>query len=255
MYGLYGGGGAIIVLQIACIIHAVRTNNAGWVWLILFFPLVGSVVYLAMEVRVRGGGRGGRQLAGQLAGQLADAVQPTRRLEALRAQLDHAPTVNNRLALAEECVRHKLYDEALKLYETSGAHRDDPEVLKQRAICQFDMGDAPAAKATLDHLFDVQPRERTPGLRLLFARVVEAHGDHDATLAAYAAARPGAVGDETRCRHAVALEQAGRTDEAHAIYARIVKEAGHADARYRRENKAWLQLARAKLDAAPRAKP
>src|SRR5689334_9376466 len=111
MYGLYGWGGAIILLQIACVIHAIRNDNAGWIWLIVFFPVIGSVAYLAMEVRGVGVGRGGRKLAGQL----ANAVQPTRRLEALRKQLEHAPTVNNRLALAEECVRHKLYDEALQL--------------------------------------------------------------------------------------------------------------------------------------------
>ena len=166
----------------------------------------------------------------------------------MRAQLEHAPTVNNRLALAEELVRHKQYEEALRLYETSGAHKDDPEVLKQRANAQFEMGNAAAAKATLDHLFEVAPRERTPAVRLLFARVVDALGDVDDALAAYDAARPGALGDEVRCRHAGVLERAGRDDDAVAIYTRIVKEAGHADARYRRENREWIQIAKTKLD-------
>jgi hypothetical protein len=242
MYGFYGWGGAIILLQIACIIHAVRNNNTGWIWIILFFPLIGSIIYIASEVR--GVGRGGRKLATQI----ADVVQPTRKLEALRAQLEHAPTVNNRLALAEELVRHKQYEEALSLYETSGTHKDDPEVLKQRAIALFEMGRAPEAKATLDHLFDVQPRERTPATRLLFARVVEALGDDGDAIEAYEAARPGAIGDEVRCRYAGVLERVGRTDEAMAIYTRIDKEAGHADGRYRRENKEWIQIARAKLE-------
>lgn len=244
MYGFYGWGGAIVILQIACIVHAVRTNNSGWIWLILFFPLVGSIIYLASEVR--GVGRGGRKLAGQL----ADAVQPTRRLEALRAQLEHAPTMNNRLALAEELVRHKRYEEALALYEASPAHKDDAEVLKQRATVLLAMDRAAEAKATLDHLFDVHPRERTSALRLLFARVIEALGDDEATLEAYEAARPGAIGDEARCRHAGALERAGRRDESLALYQRIVKESAHADGRYRRENREWIQIARAKVDAA-----
>lgn len=244
MYGAYGFGSVVVLFQIACIVHAVRNNNAGWIWIILFFPFVGCIIYLATEVR--GVGRGGRKLAGQL----VDVVQPSRKLEALRAQLEHAPTVNNRLALAEECVRQKRYEEALQLYETSGAHKDDPEVLKQRATVQFEMGNATAAKATLDHLFDVHPRERTPGNRLLFARVIEALGDTDAALEAYEAARPGAIGDEARCRHAGVLEKAGRTEEAHALYTRIAKEAGHADARYRRENREWIQIAKTKLDEA-----
>ncbi len=245
MYGFYGWGSAIVIFQIICIVHAVRTGNTSWIWIILFFPLVGSIIYLATEAR--GVGRGGRKLASQL----VDVVQPSRKLEALRAQLEHAPTVDNRLALAEECVRHKRYDEALELYATTGAHKDDPEVLKRRAGVQFEMGKPADAKVTLEHLFETQPREKGPAMRLLFARIVEAEGDTEATLAAYEAATRGALGDEVRCRHAGVLERAGRRDDALAIYTRIVKESAHADSRYRRDNREWIQISKAKLDEAP----
>ncbi len=248
MYGFYGWGSAIVIFQIICIVHAVRTNNTSWIWIILFFPFIGSVVYLATEAR--GVGRGGRKLATQL----ADVVQPSRKLEALRAQLEHAPTVDNRLALAEECVRHKLYDEALQLYDVSGAHKNDPEVLKKRAAVQFEMGKPADAKATLEHLFEQNARERNPAMRLLLARIIETEGDTAATLGAYEAANPGAIGDEVRCRYAGALERAGRRDDAFAIYTRIVKESAHADSRYRRENREWIQLSKAKLDEASAAK-
>jgi hypothetical protein len=245
MYGYYGWGSAILVAQVICIIHAVRTGRASWIWIILFFPLIGSIVYLATEVR--GVGRGGRKLAGQL----ADIVQPSRKLEALRAQLEHSPTVDNRLALADECARHKLYDEALELCGASGVHANDPEVLKKRASVQFEMGKPADAKATLERLFDAQPRERTPAMRLLFARIVETEGDSQATLAAYEAAIPGAIGDEVRCRYAQALERAGRRDDALAIYTRIVKGAAQSDARYRRDNREWIDSAKASLDGVP----
>jgi hypothetical protein len=244
-YSFYG----VVALQIICIVHAIRSGNASWIWIILFFPFVGSIVYLATEVRrVKHGGR-------KLVGQLVDVVQPSRKLDALRVQLEHAPTVANRLALAEECVRHKLYDEALALYDTTGAHKDDPEVLKNRATVQFEMGKAADAKATLEHLFATNRRERSPAMRLLFARVVESEGDPHATLEAYEAASRGALGDEVRCRYAAALERAGRRGEAVAIYGRIVKESSRAGSRYRRENREWIQIAKAKLDEAPVAKP
>ncbi len=243
MYGFYGWGSAIVIFQIICIVHAVRAGNTSWIWIILFFPFIGSIMYLVTEVR--GVGRGGRKLAGTL----VDVVQPSRKLEALRAQLEHAPTVDNRLALAEECVRHKRYDEALQLYDTTGAHKDDPEVLKKRASVQFQMGKPADARATLEHLFDTHPRERGPAMRLLFARIVETDGDSAATLAAYEGALPGALGDEVRCRYAGALESAQRSDDAVAIYTRIVRESARSDSRYRRENREWIQIAKAKLDA------
>jgi hypothetical protein len=240
----YGWGSAIVIFQIVCIVHAVRSNNTSWIWIILFFPLVGCIVYLATEVR--GVGRGGRKLAGQI----VDVVQPSRKLDALRAQLEHAPTVENRMALAEECARHKLYDEALALYDTSGVHQDDPEILKRRASVQFEMGKPGDAKATLEHLFEIKPRERTAAMRLLFARILETEGDHAATLAAYEAAMPGAIGDEARCRHALALEKAGRRDDAVALFTRIVKDSARSDSRYRRDNREWIATAKAKLDGA-----
>lgn len=251
VYGFYGWGIPVVVFQIICIVHAVRTERMGWIWIILFFPLIGSVIYLASEVRVGRMGRGGRKLAGQI----VDVVQPSRRLEALRAEVEACPSVENRLALAEECVRHKQYDEALRLYDSAstGVHKDDPEVLKKRAAVQFEMGAHADAKATLEHLFESKPRERTPAMRLLFARVVEVEGDDAASLSAYEAAIPGAIGDEARCRYAGALERAGRRDEAVALYSRIAKESARADARYRRENREWIQIAKTKLDQAGKA--
>ncbi len=248
LFGFYGWGSAIVIFQIFCIVHAVRTGRTSWIWMILFFPFIGSIVYLASEVRVGRVGRGGRKLAGQI----VDVVQPSRRLGALRAEVEACPSVENRLALADECARHKLYDEALQLYDSasSGVHNDDPAVLKGRAAVQFEMGKPDDARATLEHLFKTNPRDRTPATRLLFARIVEAQGNSDETLQAYDAASQGAIGDEVRCRYAGALERAGRSDDAFAIYSRIVKDSSRADSRYRRDNREWIQIAKTKVEQA-----
>ncbi len=246
VFGFYGWGSAIVIFQIACVVHAVRTDRTNWIWIILVFPLVGCIAYLATEVRVGRVGRGGRRLAGQI----VDVALPTRRLEALRAEVDACPSVENRLALAEECVKHKRYDEALRLYDTAatGVHADDPEVLRGRATAQLAMGAHVDAKATLEHLFEVKPRERSPAIRLLFARVVEAGGDGAATLAAYETALTGAIGDVARCRYAGALEREGRRDDALAIYTRIVKESARAGSGYRRDNREWIRIAKQRLE-------
>jgi len=109
------------------------------------------------------------------------------------------------------------------------------------------MGKHVDARATLERLFTLNPRDRTPALRLLFARIVEAHGDDAESIAAYEKALPGAIGDEVRCRHAGILERVGKSDEAKAIYERIVKESSRADGRYRRENREWIDLAKSKF--------
>ena len=42
---------AIIALQIACAVHCVKSGRSGtWVMVIVFFPAVGSLAYVIMEV-------------------------------------------------------------------------------------------------------------------------------------------------------------------------------------------------------------
>jgi hypothetical protein len=248
VYYFYGWGSAIVLVQIACIVHAVRTDRASWIWIILFFPLIGSVVYVFSEVRI---GRGGRRIAVQI----ADVVAPSRRIDELRARLEDCPNVGNRMELASEYVRVRRYPEAIEQYREClvGVHADDPEALKGLATAQLESGAFADAKASLERLFRTS-RERTPAARLLFARAVEGTGEIDAALAAYDDARPGALGDEARARHALVLEKAGRAGDARDIWARIAKESDRADGRYRRDNREWIRLAKERLEAAARDK-
>jgi hypothetical protein len=243
----YGWGGAILLVQVLCIVHAIRSGRSSWIWIIFFFPLVGSIVYVISEVRV---GRAGQRLAGQI----VDVVQPSRRLGELRAKLDECPSVENRMELAGECARQRQFTEAIQLYRDclSGVHADDPAALKLLAAVQLDSGAFADAKETLERLFRT-PRERTPAARLLFARALEGTGDDTATLAAYEDARAGAIGDEARARHALFLDKLGRTEDARAIWERIAKEASRADGRYRRDNREWIRIAKDRLAQDERA--
>ena len=239
----YGWGSAILLVQIICIVHAVRTGRTSWIWLILFFPLVGAIAYVVSEVRL---GRGGRRLAGQI----VDVVQPSRRINELRARLEECPSVDNRMELARECTRQGQHAEAIALYREClhGVHADDPEALKNLAASQIETGACADAKATLERLFRAS-RERTPAARLLFARAIEGADDGAAALAAYEDARAGAIGDEVRSRQALLLDKLGRHDDAMAIWLRVVKDGERADGRYRRDNREWIKIAKDKLEA------
>ncbi len=235
------GGGTILIVQLLFVVHAVRTGRSSWIWIILLFPLIGAIAYAISEVRP---GRGGRRLAGQL----VSVVQPSQRLNELRARLDDCPNVENRMELAREHALLGHHAEAIVLYGEclSGVHADDPEALKGLASSQLEIGAFADAKATLVRMFRAT-RERTPVARLLFARAVEGADDAEAALAAYEDARAGAVGDEMRSRHALLLDKIGRIDEARAIWTRVVKESERADGRYRRDNREWISIAKQKL--------
>jgi hypothetical protein len=228
----------VIALQIFCIVHAIRNGRERWIFLILIFPLIGSIVYLVMEVRI---GREGRKVAAQV----VNAITPSRRLEELRAQLEHCDTVENRMALAEESTAHGLHDEAIQLYEgcRHGPFKDDPEVLIRLARAYMASKAYEKVRDTLEHLFRTTPRFKTPEHRLLLARAFEQLGATDDALAEYEAISGRVVGDEARCRHAVLLRKLGRNDEARKIFAKILSDARQSPGHYRRANRDWIDVA------------
>jgi hypothetical protein len=76
-----------IAVQMLLAVHAVRTGRMQpWLWIILFIPGLGSLIYI---------------LVGDLA-----------------RQVEIAPTVHNKLRLAEECLRLGRAQEAAGLYAT-----------------------------------------------------------------------------------------------------------------------------------------
>ncbi len=89
-----------ILVKVYFAVHVVKTGrDRYWLWIIIFFPGIGSLVYFFAEFvpdlqgnyKVRKFGTG-----------LADRINPTRRLRDLENQLELAPSVQNRKLLAEE---------------------------------------------------------------------------------------------------------------------------------------------------------
>lgn len=231
----------VVGLQIACAVHAIRHGRTStWLWLILFFPLIGSIIYVVSEVRIERAGR--NVVEGVLT-----AVAPTRRLKELREQLAHCDTVENRMALAAESLAQGLPEEAIQLYEScrEGVFKDDPAVLMSLAEAYLDTGAHAKAQAAFEDLFRVSPRHRTVDRRLLLARALQGQGNHDAALAEYEEIAGKGTGDEARCRYALLLEKVGRGDEAQPIFARILADAKRSPAHYRRANRRWIRIAEA----------
>jgi hypothetical protein len=231
----------VVGLQVACAVHAVRHGRSSWLWLIVLFPVVGSLVYVLSEVRVERVGR-------DVAAGVVHAVAPSRRLRAMREQLEHCDTVENRMALAAESLAQGFPDEAIRLYEScrEGVFRDDPVVLESLAKAYVETGGHAQARETLEQLFRSAPRRRTAENRLLMARAHEGLGATDDAVAEYREIAGQGIGDEARCRYALLLERLGQDEDARAIFARIVADARRSPSFYRRANREWIAISTAR---------
>src|ERR1700730_18376881 len=107
--------GLILLLQIACLIHAGRTGRPYfWFMIILFVPGLGILAYLAVEV-IPGLLRG--RAAARLSQTVSAGLDSTRQYREFAQAVETLPSVANLRALADECMRLGHYDEAIDLYK------------------------------------------------------------------------------------------------------------------------------------------
>jgi hypothetical protein len=232
------------IIQFSFAFHAVKSGKgAMWVTIILIFPVAGCVAYYFLEVFP--GTREERKVRRHIH-DIAKALNPdgelTRRAEAVSTNA----SVENRSALADECLEKGMFDEAIRLYESclEGAHANDARVLFSCARAYYYDGRARQAEEILARLEKAHPRFRREEVELLRARVLDALGDTQRALEIFERLRTTYVGFEAKYRHAELLKRLGRTAEARELFSFIAQNARRSALESEQE---WVKLARREL--------
>lgn len=232
----------IIALQIAFVVHVVRTGRSMlWIWFIVFVPVIGCAAYFITQILPEMRGSPSLHKAGR---QLKQAVDPHSELRQLREQLEVVDTVENRLRLADAHVECRMFGEAVTLYESAlkKIGENDPAVMHKLAYAEFKNGDAAKARSTLEALKAAKPDYRSPDADLLYARVLEALGEIDAACVEYETVTRYFPGEEARVRYALLLKKLGRKDKARGLFEESRARVRRAPRHYRRAQKRWTDL-------------
>lgn len=121
MLGLYT---PVFLLQAFCVYHAYRNNvEQRWYWLILFFPLVGCLIYLFHNFN-------NVSTLKNLEENVKSVVISNYRIEQLEKALRFSDSLKNKINLADEYVKVARYADAIGLYESclQGFMGDDPSL-------------------------------------------------------------------------------------------------------------------------------
>jgi hypothetical protein len=148
--------------QIFFIIHAARTGRPYyWMMILLFVPMVGILAYIVFELLPGASRSPASHKAVRNAQRL---VNPEGDYRKLTMQLEVTPTVANKRALADECVRLGKLDEAEALYRDgmTGIHATDPALMLGIARVRFAQGDPAGCLSALDALKNANPDFRAP---------------------------------------------------------------------------------------------
>jgi len=237
-----------LCLQILCAVHVFRSGRpAQWLFLIVLLPLAGSIVYILVEILPDLRHSRARKQAARDVGTLID---PEKDFRELVDNLDRLESVENKLALAKECLRRERHDDARRLLESclTGVHEDDPAVMLALARARFGTKDFAGTRETLDQLRAAHPDLRSPEGHLLYGRALEGQGNVERALFEYEAVAGYFPGEEARCRYALLLQKRGRVDEAKTVFRAVVKSVETASKTYFRSQRDWYEVARRNLE-------
>jgi hypothetical protein len=231
------------VLQIACIIHVVRTHRPYyWVFILLAGSFIGIAAYVFAELLP---GIGQSRTARTTIRAAHDRIDPERRKRRAAHQLDVADTLENRRRLADESFNSGDYQQAAELYRSGlrGLYATDPDLMLGLAGAQFRLNLHAEARDTLEALIKANPDFRSHEGHLLYARCLESLGEIQSALHEYATLVEGFPGEEARVRYGLLLKREGRTAEAADVFNAVVKRARLSPKYYRREQREWIDIA------------
>jgi hypothetical protein len=216
-------GAIVVVIQFCFAFHVLKTGRPyWWMFIIMAFPVMGCVIYYFVEVFP--GSREHRNVH-KTARKIAQALQPDADLKRRAEELEICGSVDNKLALADECMNHQMYSEAIRLYDSclSGPFNKDGSILFALARASVEQRDWNKALNAIARVRADAPKTRPLDVRLLEARIFEGRGENDAALAAYRELVPVFVGLEARYRYGDFLARLGQHEAASHMFNEVVK--------------------------------
>lgn len=235
-------GFLVVAMQIFFAVHCVRTGRTGWLFIILLFPGIGSVVYFFAEYLpdLRSG-----TTINNLSKNLVSKINPAAELQRLREQAEHNKSVDNRIALAAGLVNAGLYEEAVAIYKgcLEGIYKDDRTILAGLCRAYLRQENFEEAEKYLTN-FNTNSDMLSKEMRFLYARALEDAGRDEEAAKQYASILNESIGEEVRCRYALLLKKLGRVEEATMIFNEILKDARVSPSFYRRSERRWINIAK-----------
>ena len=240
-------GVLLLLAQIACAVHVVRTGrNYYWIYIVVFVPVVGMSAYFLAEVLPQ---LAQSRPARDAASGVARALNPGKGLREATQRVQITPTTENKARLAAEYLAAGEAEPAVALYREvlTGVHETDPALMLGLARALFAQGELAETQAVLERLRHANPNYNSPEGHMIYTRSLELQGKAEAALREYAALIAYYPGQEARCRYAELLAANGRAAEARRLFEEVCQSIEYGPRHQRREQREWYDIAKRRL--------
>lgn len=215
---------ASVALQLICAIHLMRTGrNQMWLWIILFFSVLGCFAYFLIEVLPS---HGGNRYVRHARAQVGVRLNPEKALKEAQNALSLADTAGNRIAVADALTGLGRHREAVPYYRQALGimQGGDPGTAFKLAQSLFEVGEPAETLKILRGLPDALGSVADQR-NLLLARALGETGDDAAARPIFEDVITRLAGDEARCHYAHFLIDRGDRQRACQILEEVDQRA------------------------------
>lgn len=240
---------ASIALQILCVVHAVRTGRTQpWIFIIVFLPMVGCAAYFLVEILPS---LANNRRSRKVFSDVSTLIDPDREFRERKAQVELTGTPAAKAALADECARKGMFDEAIVLYSAAleEPFANDPTFLMGYARVLIEKGDFAECERALDHLRATNPDFSSQDGHLMYARALEGQNKTEAATTEYEGLIGYFAGFEAKVRYALMLQKLGSVVRARELLDGVVKAYNRQPRHAQALNRDWYNVARRNLEA------
>ncbi|MEL6252994.1 MAG: PLDc N-terminal domain-containing protein [Bacteroidota bacterium] len=236
----------VVVVQLYFMYDAYQKRKFFWIFVILFAPGLGSIIYFFIEKYPELKDKGITDKAGE---SLESFFYPDKEIQKLEEAVELSPSFKNRMALADGYQRARRYEDALEIYTalSKGPNKQDPNIWKGIAYAQFQLKNVDKVPAAVERMREFRSGNKPSEFDLLLPEALEQMGNLAAAEIEYSALAETFSGEQARCRYAQFLQSQGKEDQAREIYNEMLLYAKTSPQYYKQSQKEWLNIARREL--------
>ncbi|OOQ60063.1 tetratricopeptide repeat protein [Mucilaginibacter pedocola] len=229
-------------LQAICIFHAYRNGKfERYIWMLLFLPVIGSIIYLYQEVW------GNRRVSAPKV-DVASVFNPGVKLKRLEEEVRFTDTFANRIRLADAYLEAGQTDKAVDIYNASltGAFAENEHVLAQLIIAYYKQQRYAEVTPIAKKLYKTPQFPRSQA-HITYAMALEQLGQLDAAETEFKAMKGRYSYFEQRYQYGLFLIRQDRIENAEQIFTDMLDEQPHLSAMEKKASKEWFVKAKAEL--------
>lgn len=239
---LYSNYFISLILQGFCVFHCMRKGHSTqWLWLIIFLPFIGSLVYLFTVVFTR-------DKLSSMTTNVNTAVRPHGNPKQLERNLKFSDTFQNRMLLANCYQAMGRNEEALALYEQNrqGLFADSPELITAMMSSYYQVNDYSKVSELAD-LVNKHPDFIRSEAHLSYAKSLEQLGRNEEAESEFKRFDTRYADFQGKYTYACFLEKQKRFSEAIQLLKTSMDESRHMSYKEKRNHAFWIRQISAKI--------